>query len=154
MTAPDKSSDPGTDTRSAATPSAATGDNSGRQFNSATHVQISMLLVERDRRAANELVKVMGMSETEAAVMVDAFARSNRFEALGMLYAYTGDKAPFRAMRFLERHGYWPVGAPSESATVDAINCEKCRRPIESRSPCWFDVEGERRRFWHAGCRP
>lgn len=49
MTAADKSSDPGTDT--ASVPPEAIGDNSGRQFNSATHVQVPMLLVERDQRA-------------------------------------------------------------------------------------------------------
>lgn len=137
MTATDKSSDPGT---------------SGRQFHPPTHVQVPMLLVERDRRAVNEMVKVLGMPEGRANEMVDAFGRSNHFEALGMLYAWTGDEAPFRAMAFLERHGYWPVGA-SERPDVETIDCRGCGKQIHHLEPCYFDVKHKTRVFLHARCQ-
>lgn len=156
MTASDKSSDHRTDTASASTPPEATGDGSDGQFQPATHVQVPMLLLERDRRACANLEIVLRAADletpkTRARDLIAAFAGCNHFEAWELLLE--AGMGTWAAMGWLKQWGYWPIGASAEASTVAPIRCHKCRREVGAREPCYSDVAGDRRRFWHSRCR-
>jgi len=108
-------------------------------------------LVERDARAAPDLELYIVARGGRAAELVAAFAGCNHFEAWQILID-EGMK-PWPAMAWLQRWGYWPIGAARETSAVGAILCQKCRREVDAREPCYFDVRGNERRFWHGKCR-